>query len=74
MIEDWDIMAVITDLLPVEMKIFLVSVYIPYSKKNIRDRATHHLLRCLNLIWAAFLEEKSNIPELELIITGDFNR
>ena len=74
MIEHWDIVAVITDLLPVERKIFLVSVYIPCSQKNTRDRATQQLLRRLNLIWAAFLEEKSNIPELELIITGDFNR
>lgn len=74
MIEHWDIVAVITELLPVKRKIFLVSVYIPCSQKNTRDRATQQLLRRLNLIRAAFLEEKSTIPELELIITGDFNR
>lgn len=32
------------------------------------------MLRRLHLIRSAFIEEKRQIPELELILTGDFNR
>ncbi len=50
-----------------------VPAFASCSQKNTRDRATQQLLRRPTLIRTAFLEEKSKIPELELIITGDFN-
>lgn len=73
-INHWDITAVITELVPSQRKILIVSVYIPCSQNSNKDRTSRQLLRRLDLIRSAFSEEKSRIPELELIITGDFNR
>lgn len=73
-IDHWDITAVITELLPAKRKIFLASVYIPCSQKRTRDQANQQSQRRLNLLSTAFLAEKNQFPNLELIVTGDINR
>ncbi len=70
----WDITAVITELAPSQRKIFIVLVYIPCSQTSNKDRASRQLFRHLDLIRSALNEEKSRIPDVELIVTGDFNR
>lgn len=68
-----DITAVIYDLEGKNRKIMLVSVYIPCIR-NQRERDRKQLITRLSLIKQAYAIEKSVDVELELILTGDFNR
>lgn len=52
--------------------IFVVSVYIPHSTNSSEDEPK--LLARLDLIKKTFLDKKESIPNLELIVCGDFNR
>lgn len=72
-INHWDVTALITELTLCQRKIFIVSVYIPFSQKSNKDRASLQLLRRLELIRFAFVKEKRQIPELKLILTGNLN-
>ncbi len=55
-----------------EQSIFLVSVYIPCSTRSEEDES--RLLARLDLIRHVCLKGKITYPELELVISGDFNR
>lgn len=66
-----DICAVILTLN--DRKVFLASVYIPCSQSS-RAKDDSRLKKRLDLLQHAFLFQKQQVSELELVITGDFNR
>lgn len=51
--------------------ILLISVYIPCSTSTSKDEP--RLMSCLNLINETYLKVRKNTPNLELIVSGDFN-
>lgn len=53
--------------------IFLASVYVPCSSGAL-EKDNQHLESRVYRIRTAYQQEKDQCPELELILTGDFNR
>ena len=68
-----DITAIIYDLEGEKRRIMLVSVYVPCIK-NQREKDLQQLITRLSLIKQVYATEKSVDADLELILTGDFNR
>lgn len=66
-----DICAVITRI--ASRTIFLASVYVPCSSGTL-EKDNRRLESRLHWIRTAYRQEKDQCPELELILTGDFNR
>ena len=65
-----DITAVILSLQ--DRAILMVSVYIPYSTSTSDDEP--RLTSRLNLIQETYIKIKESTPNLELVVSGDFNR
>ena len=68
-----DVTAIIYDLAEKNRRIMLVSVYIPCIR-NQREKDLQQLITRLSLIRQAYATDKSVDADLELILTGDFNR
>lgn len=66
-----DITAVVSQVQ--ERMLLVVSVYIPCSSGN-KDKDQENLQYRLNLIYDMYQREKSQYSDLEIILTGDFNR